>query len=64
MIDAMEAQRTDFPDRTGGFLQLTSVSEHLITTRILRRWDQPTTSIHGDRVGRDVALQHQPEHLN
>jgi hypothetical protein len=38
MLATMEAQREDFPQHVGGFCQITSLSEHGIAQRILRRW--------------------------
>jgi len=37
MITLMEAQRREFP-QVGGFCELTSLTQHTVTQRILRRW--------------------------
>jgi len=37
IIALMEAQRQNFP-QVGGFCQLTSLTQHAVTQRILRRW--------------------------
>jgi hypothetical protein len=36
-VAMMEAQRREFP-QIGGFCQLTSLTQHTVTQRILRRW--------------------------
>jgi hypothetical protein len=37
MIAVMEAQRREFP-QVGGFCQLTTLTQHAVTQRILRRF--------------------------
>jgi hypothetical protein len=41
MLAIAEAQRREFPQQVGGFLQLTTLTKETITSRILRRWDLP-----------------------
>lgn len=41
IIAILEAQRREFPQAVGGFVQLTTVTEDAISERILRRWDLP-----------------------
>lgn len=38
MIAIIEAQRRELPVIVGGFCQLTTLTEHAVTQRILRRW--------------------------
>jgi hypothetical protein len=38
MIAIMEAQRRELPLMIGGFCQVTSLTQHAVTQRILRRW--------------------------
>jgi hypothetical protein len=38
LLAIMEAQRAEFPQKVGGFCQLTSLTQHAVTCRILRRW--------------------------
>ncbi len=38
LLAIMDAQRAEFPQKVGGFCQLTSLTQHAVTQRILRRW--------------------------
>jgi hypothetical protein len=67
MLAVMEAQRSEFPLAIGGFCQLTSLTQHAVTQRILRRWpDLPSerSQAGGSRTppARAITyLRHHPE---
>jgi hypothetical protein len=44
MIAVVEAQRSEFPEAIGGFCQLTSLTQHDVTQRILRRLERMITT--------------------
>jgi hypothetical protein len=66
MIAVMEAQRCEFP-LVGGFCELTSLTQHAVTQRILRRWpDLPSERREADGPRTPPAraityLRHHPE---
>ena len=55
MIAVMEAQRREFP-QVGGFCQLTSLTQHAVTQRILRRWPGDEIAAAAAAVTADVSV--------
>jgi hypothetical protein len=55
MTAVMEAQRDEFPGRIGGFLQLITLTEQTITSRILRQWAANPHQITPDMICASVS---------